>query len=490
MPRRYPPEVRRQVIDLARSGTRVAQLATTFGMSKATIYNWLKQDKIDRGEIDGTSTDQALERRIAEGRVVWTYPRRHIGYGLRQSIRTVAGGVLVLLGLIGLILRTNGGFYLLSGIKGDSLTTFPSLRELLMNGLTSILLLTIAVIGLGVGYSMTRGKRVAVLFLRRFGFQDATSVASYAAARTIGHTWRLVTLDNAEVASLGISGASSMLLQSTTLAHAIRRVWSRTHWVLTALIFSIISIQLLISLLHRGESKDALQEAQRKVVDALFNGRLSLDAIHATLPGIYAAVLLAYVFILLLAVVALVAKLASSFLGMDIARAAVTDAARTANDLQRLQVANTKDIGSVAHILAEGTRKIFASRFIVVRVAPKVWRPTVTRLSALARLILIDVSEPTDSLLWEIEHLTRAGLQSRCVFTCHGDRLEVLTTCPTGSPVLDRRKQRLSALLEGHQVLAYTSDRRGTRRFARALRIAFIDADQAATNAGARGDRR
>lgn len=36
MPRRYPAEVRRQVIELARSGTKVAQLAETFGMSDAT----------------------------------------------------------------------------------------------------------------------------------------------------------------------------------------------------------------------------------------------------------------------------------------------------------------------------------------------------------------------------------------------------------------------------------------------------------------------
>jgi transposase len=45
MPHRYPEEVHRQVIELARSGTKVAQLAATFGMSDATIYNWLKQDK-------------------------------------------------------------------------------------------------------------------------------------------------------------------------------------------------------------------------------------------------------------------------------------------------------------------------------------------------------------------------------------------------------------------------------------------------------------
>src|SRR4051812_30067426 len=47
MPHRYPAEVRFQVIELARSGTNVAQLAETFGMSDATIYNWLKQERVD-----------------------------------------------------------------------------------------------------------------------------------------------------------------------------------------------------------------------------------------------------------------------------------------------------------------------------------------------------------------------------------------------------------------------------------------------------------
>ena len=69
MPRRYPAEVRHQVIELARSGTKVAQLASTFGMSDATIYNWLTQEKIDRGEIDGLSTDQALELSAAKRRI-------------------------------------------------------------------------------------------------------------------------------------------------------------------------------------------------------------------------------------------------------------------------------------------------------------------------------------------------------------------------------------------------------------------------------------
>ena len=38
-------------------------------MSDATIYNWLRQERIDRGEIAGTSTDLALELAAAKRRI-------------------------------------------------------------------------------------------------------------------------------------------------------------------------------------------------------------------------------------------------------------------------------------------------------------------------------------------------------------------------------------------------------------------------------------
>jgi transposase-like protein len=69
MPRRYSPELRRQVLELVGAGTRVKQLALTFAISEATIYNWLKQDKIDRGELEGLSTDQAIELAVAKRRI-------------------------------------------------------------------------------------------------------------------------------------------------------------------------------------------------------------------------------------------------------------------------------------------------------------------------------------------------------------------------------------------------------------------------------------
>ena len=41
----------------------------TFGISEATIYNWLRQEQIDRGEISGTSTDMALDLPAAKRRI-------------------------------------------------------------------------------------------------------------------------------------------------------------------------------------------------------------------------------------------------------------------------------------------------------------------------------------------------------------------------------------------------------------------------------------
>jgi hypothetical protein len=36
---------------------------------RGAIYNWTKQEKIDRGEIDGLSTDQAMELAAARRRI-------------------------------------------------------------------------------------------------------------------------------------------------------------------------------------------------------------------------------------------------------------------------------------------------------------------------------------------------------------------------------------------------------------------------------------
>ena len=69
MPPRYQPEVRRQVLQLAGAGSKPKDLAEAFGMSEATVYNWLRQQRIDNGEEDGTSTDQAIQLKAAQKRI-------------------------------------------------------------------------------------------------------------------------------------------------------------------------------------------------------------------------------------------------------------------------------------------------------------------------------------------------------------------------------------------------------------------------------------
>lgn len=71
MPRRYPPEFRRKVLDLLKAGRSVAQIASDLQISDQTIYVWRRQELIDTGQVPGiTSGDQqeltAARRRIAE----------------------------------------------------------------------------------------------------------------------------------------------------------------------------------------------------------------------------------------------------------------------------------------------------------------------------------------------------------------------------------------------------------------------------------------
>lgn len=71
MPRAYPPEFRRRVLDLLKAGRSVAQVAADLQISDQVVYNWRRQERIDSGQVPGvTSADQAelvaARRRIAE----------------------------------------------------------------------------------------------------------------------------------------------------------------------------------------------------------------------------------------------------------------------------------------------------------------------------------------------------------------------------------------------------------------------------------------
>ncbi|NNG21392.1 transposase [Naumannella sp. ID2617S] len=67
----YPAEFRRKVLDLLAEGRTVASIAHDLDVSDQTIYNWRRQDRVDRGVQPGLTTAEkgelsAAKKRIAE----------------------------------------------------------------------------------------------------------------------------------------------------------------------------------------------------------------------------------------------------------------------------------------------------------------------------------------------------------------------------------------------------------------------------------------
>ena len=64
-----PPEFRRKVLDLLAAGRSVASLSSDLGVSDHTIYDWRRQDAIDRGLEPGLMSSETEELRAARRRI-------------------------------------------------------------------------------------------------------------------------------------------------------------------------------------------------------------------------------------------------------------------------------------------------------------------------------------------------------------------------------------------------------------------------------------
>jgi len=69
MPRPYPPEFRARAVALVCSGKQVKQTALELGISAGCLHSWLRQDRIDRGEIAGATNSESAELRAARKRI-------------------------------------------------------------------------------------------------------------------------------------------------------------------------------------------------------------------------------------------------------------------------------------------------------------------------------------------------------------------------------------------------------------------------------------
>jgi transposase len=57
----YPPEFRREAVQMLRAGRSPRELAQSLGVSEQTLRNWRRQDQADRRERPDVPTSSELE---------------------------------------------------------------------------------------------------------------------------------------------------------------------------------------------------------------------------------------------------------------------------------------------------------------------------------------------------------------------------------------------------------------------------------------------
>jgi hypothetical protein len=391
--------------------------------------------------------------------VVSDVPRRswgaRTGAGLARAAGIVVGGLLVLIGLLPLM-----ALFLLI-VVGLPVAMGAALSQKAQPALDGVDLadvwvavcavVPVVVVSLIVGIRLLRGRRRLVLFLRRFGHTAATHVVTLATTR-IGGRWRFVTLDDASVAPVGVGAMTEVTSAFRRMGAAFRRAFKATGQALAVvLVLTFVGCLADYFLAPPGTdpSSASFSDTTAGVVFRI------LVAVAVVAGGLLLA---GFALVLLQIVVVPVAMVGSS----------VARAVRDAEGAKALEVPNQRKIVAARDRARRLSRKVFSPRLMVLRVDSAIWQQTVDGVGYVAHVPLIDVSDATDNVNWEIERMT-SRFGPRCVFIGEHSRLVYLTT-PAAA---DSPAHRVQQLLDGHTVLAYTADDAGSRRFVGALRAAL-----------------
>ena len=372
-------------------------------------------------------------------RIVDHYPAVGILRRLGRALKFLLGFLLTLGGLAcatyPLLLAVA---LLIALVVGES----PSLEELKDDSHLFFLMTAGAVVGLLLGPRLIRGRRRLVLFLRRFGFVDSSEALTFAVGTAVGRRWRVVSLDDSQLAPVGVK-------------EGVRRSFRWGRWLGPLLIAGAIfwGYQWYTS----GEPERLADEAFHQVLDNA-QGNVLQNCLGAVVAAV-GAMMLAIVFFL-----GMVLVIVAFLTGATLFTWASHRSVRKAEQAKALSILAVADIAPATRRIERRSRRLFAPRLMVVRVAGEHWKEAVRALSASASAVLIDISEPTESLLWEVETLYElAGL--RKVFVGRRDRLEALATATGAGPAA-----RLARILDREEALAYASEeRRDMKRFARSL---------------------
>jgi len=90
---RYPKEFRRDVCSLVLDQHRaVSDVCQELGLVEQTVYNWVRQERIDRGEREGLSTEERdevtrLRREVKRLTMERDLLKRSVAFWVKESDR-------------------------------------------------------------------------------------------------------------------------------------------------------------------------------------------------------------------------------------------------------------------------------------------------------------------------------------------------------------------------------------------------------------------
>ena len=421
--------------------------------------------------------------------IVFDHARSHVGRRLWRRISSLFGSLLLVIGLTASIPAVPANLAVV-GIVLGWLTTEPSDPDAFPPAdmpvpqiiLAWAVLTPLAIGGVRIGLRLLRRHRTMVLFLRRFGYDAAQSAVTFAVLRTIGADWRVVTLDDAEMAPIGVADGTRRVFRAGHLVSKYVLMFGgfiglRMFPILISTMWAVLALGLIepaYEFARTGVTTfdvwgDAI-EPYLRIVASVFDGRPPLDALGPTLPGLFALLAMAAA----VSFAAMMASMAALLLAFPLSTilfflSSSADSVREAERSKSLAVGSVREIQQAARDIARRSRKVFGPRLVVLRVASPVWQEAVTELASVSSLPLIDISEPTENVLWELETLTtRFG--DRCVVIGNHEQVAALDGLPPDAAASTAVERRLTRLLDGREVLVYTTDRPGLKRFARALR--------------------